>query len=27
MPGDDQPECNSQIQLTSLWSRGLHPGQ
>ncbi len=27
IPGDDQPECNSQIQLTSLWSRGLHPGQ
>jgi polyphosphate kinase len=26
-PGDDQPECNSQIQLTSLWSRGLHTGQ
>jgi polyphosphate kinase len=26
MPGDDQPECNSQIQLTSLWSRGLHTG-
>jgi polyphosphate kinase len=27
MPGDDQHECNSQLQLTSLWSRGLHPGQ
>ena len=27
MPGDDQTECNSQIQLTSLWSRGLHKGQ